>query len=100
MPAHYILNANGEPERCDDMRKWHEWMEQTWGPRYIAREKIGSSEVATRLTGSDLSSGEGPPILFRTTIRRGKHDKYSEYYSTREDALAGHAIMLQIVHSG
>lgn len=57
----------------------------------------GSVTVSTVWLGLDHQYGDGPPLIFETMIFGGEHDGYQERYSTKEQALAGHAKAVKMV---
>lgn len=87
----FVLNAQGEPERCDDIIEWGRFFED-FDNRRIARDEIGEILVSTVFLGMDHRFlGEGPPILYETMIFGGGHDEYQERCCTRAQALEMHA---------
>ena len=88
MIGRYILNANGDPEPCDDLMEWGTWIGRA--DRHLARDIIDGVTVSTVFLGLDHAFGDATPILWETMIFGGPHDEYQERYSTRADALAGH----------
>jgi len=88
---HFVPDANGEPVPCDLMT-WAEWMEMR--KCQIAVEHLGDAIVSTIFIGLDHRFlGDGPPILWETMICGGTDEKdgWCKRYSSRADALAGHA---------
>lgn len=69
--------------------------------RTVARIEIGDVTVSTVLLVMDakFGQGEGPPLIFATQVFGGDHDGYedSKFYSTREEAEAGHARAVALV---
>ena len=62
--------------------------------RFVKRDTVcdGLYEVSTVYLGLDHGWGEGPPLIFETMIfGSGPLGDEQWRYSTREDALAGHA---------
>lgn len=90
MSGQYILDAEGKPVEELDILAWGKWMQE--GDRRVARDELPDSvSVSTVFLGLDHSFGSGPPILWETMIFDGPHDMYQDRYSSREEALAGHA---------
>jgi len=86
---HYVLDAAGEPQLCDDMAVWTAW----WGTtdRKIAEDTHNDITVSTVFLGLDHNYGsKGPPSLFETMIFGGEHDGDCQRTPTREDALKMH----------
>lgn len=75
--------------------EWAHWFETA--DRHVARDKIGRVSVSTVFLGLDHSFGGGTPILWETMIFGGEHDGYQERYSSRADALRGHASAVTLV---
>ena len=95
MTDKYILDEHGSPVPEPDLHKWEKWLEKS--DRHIARDEIGDVTVSTVFLGIDHSWGDGDPILFETMIFGGKHDQYQVRYSTRIEAIHGHADAVQMV---
>lgn len=93
----YILNANGDPEVCDDFHAWGKWFETA--DRHVALDKVGDVTVSTVFLGLDHSFGAGAPLLFETMIFGGQHDDYCDRYATRAEAVEGHMRALALVYS-
>lgn len=96
MNGRYILNESGAPEPCEDLMMWGRWMEA--GNRIVQQDSVGGARVSTVFLGLDHSynRGRGEPVLWETMIFGGPHDGYQERYTSRDDALAGHAAALQL----
>jgi hypothetical protein len=95
----YILNAAGEPERCEDVEKWGHWLET--GERLLDHTGNADIRVSTVFLGIDHRHfGDGPPILFETMVFGGAHDQSQERYCTRAEALEGHKRWVATVFPG
>ena len=92
----YILNASGEPEPCPSLRTWAEWFEQE-AHRRVADDIAGRVRISTVFLGLDHAIGNGPPLLYETMIFGGPHDEYQERYTSKADALTGHAKAVALV---
>jgi hypothetical protein len=98
MLRQYVLDESGEPVRCDDLMTWGRYMQ---GDRHIGDDHIGDIHVSTVFLGLDHSfERSGPPVLWETMIFGGEHDEYQERYTSREEALKGHAKALALVRGG
>lgn len=95
MTDKYILNAEGEPEPCDDLLRWARWIETA--DRHVGKDQIGDVKVSTVFLGLDHSFGNGPPLLLETMIFGGEHDGFCERYATRQEAIIGHARAVALV---
>lgn len=93
----YILNDDGEPVPCYDMRKWGEWFETAREKRRVAwtdLEEMGV--ISTVFLGLDHHFGpiNDPltyaPILWETMVFGGPCAHDMQRYSSREAALRGH----------
>ena len=90
----YILDENGKPKTVD-LLTWAKWFETA--DTVIKQTKIGDVKVSTVFLGLDHNFGEGEPLIFETMIFGGEHDQEQDRYSTREEALAGHAKMEKLI---
>lgn len=91
----YVLDANGEAVPEPDSAKWGEWFKSA--NRQLARDEVaGGVMVSTVFLGMDHSLCDPEPTLWETMIFGGPNDEYQERYTTRIDALAGHAKALAI----
>jgi len=99
MSNKYMLDANGEGVRVDDLMEWARWFEKIGKGRRLARTRVGkNAEVSTVFLGIDHRFGEpGPPLIWETMVFGGVLDQETERYSVRADALAGHAMMIERV---
>lgn len=88
----YILDANGNPKPEPDVRAWGEWVQKA--DRRIALDKFDGVKVSTVFLGLDHNFGSGEPLVFETMVFGGPFDEECERYSTREQAIAGHAAMV------
>lgn len=92
---HYILDANGQPERVYSLQEWAQWYEAscTNGQRMVARTEIGGQSVSTIFLAFDHSrSGtSAAPVLWETMIFGSwplRH--YQRRYTSRRGAIIGH----------
>ena len=91
----YILDSNGNPVVENDVLAWGRWYESA--NRKLAKDVIGEVTVSTVFLSLDHGHGDGPPVLWETMIFGGEHDGYQERYTSREDAVAGHARAVAMV---
>lgn len=95
--GYYILDENGEPVECDDRAQWgREYRKE----RHLGDDMVGEIRVSTVFLGLDHGWDGGPPVLWETMVFGGQSDMYQERYTSRADALAGHARILEAVKSG
>lgn len=99
----YILDANGEPVQCLDLETWGRWMED--GHRILRQDWVDRAKhivVSTVFLGLDhrFSDRHGPrPILWETMVFGTPLDGEMNRYTSKADALAGHAEMLARVQA-
>jgi hypothetical protein len=89
----YILNADGDPVPVD-LLTWAAWFEDVAqiAHRRIARTTLPDGRlVSTVFLGLDHRYGDGPPLLFETMVFRDGEEEACDRYTTRAEALAGHA---------
>lgn len=81
----------------EGMAAWNAWC-TCGGNRIVARTMIGSVLVSTVFLGVDHSFGSGPPLLYETMVFGSEEfANEQERYTTRAEALAGHAEMVRRV---
>jgi hypothetical protein len=95
MGERYILNDDGEPMLESDLLTWGRWMEG--GGRRVAHDTIGDVQVSTVFLGHDHAFGGAVPVLWETMIFGGAHDGFQDRYTSKDDALAGHAKAVELV---
>jgi hypothetical protein len=97
----YILDEEGKPVPEPDSLVWAEWFEHA--NRLVERTAITSKvTVSTIFLGLDHSffRDDKPPVLWETMIFGGKHDLETWRYTSREDAVLGHACAVQLAREG
>ena len=104
----YILDANGEPQPCDDILVWGEWFERAGrsGERVIAHDRNEARApgepdilVSTVFLAINHNFFGEPPILWETMVFGGLLDQEQCRYSSRAAALAGHRKMCLAVQA-
>lgn len=96
MIGNYILDDDGQPRRIDDALEWARKFDDEM--KIIKHDHVGEILVSTVFLGLDHNfGGKGPPVLFETMVFGGPLDEEQERYCTREEALAGHAAMVERV---
>lgn len=97
MTDKYILDDGGNPVEEPDLHKWGKWMQDNL--RRVAFDDLpGGKVISTVFLGLDHQFGEGPPMLFETMVFAGADnyvDEHYERYSTKDEALAGHARIIK-----
>lgn len=91
----YVLDAKGEPLRCDDIYEWGKSYESRH--RIVKQEKVGDALVSTVFLGLDHNyHPDGPPILWETMVfRDGSGDEMDRCSGGIEQAEAMHQRMVQ-----
>ena len=94
----YILDEDrATPIPCPDPVKWGLWMKAT--DRHVADTEIAPNvHVSTVFLGMDHSFAEVSacdPILWETMVFGGPLDQEMDRYTSRADALEGHARMVE-----
>lgn len=88
----YILDADGEPQPCEDLLTWARWYETA--DRIVAAAWFGEVRVSTVFLGLDHRFGfNGPPILWESMVFGGPLDGEQRRYTSRADADAGHTAL-------
>jgi hypothetical protein len=104
----YILDENGEPVPAPGLRQWGQWLQDHQEERILAKDKIGNAEVSTVFLGldhgvsflrKDFDSATYKPTLWETMVFGGPYDQHLARYTSREDALAGHGKIVQMLTS-
>lgn len=95
----YVLNDKGKPVPEPDLIKWAEWMEGAGNRRLVNDKLPGGITVSTVFLGLNHNFGNGSPILWETMIFGGPHDQYQDRYSSREEAIDGHANAVNMNHN-
>lgn len=94
----YILDEHGEPKAEPDVVTWAKWFESA--KRKLAHDEVGSARISTVFLGIDRNmGGAGPPVLYETMVFGGDLDQEEERYCTRDEALKGHADMVERVQA-
>lgn len=84
---------DGAIVEVEDGLEWARWFETA--DRTVTRTAIEGGEVSTVFLGLDHSFGSGPLRLFETLVFGGWLDGQMERYATKEEALVGHAAMVE-----
>ena len=95
MTDKYILDENGKPAPEPDIVKWGTWYKEN--ERHAAEDQIGEVRVSTVFLGLDHSHDGVVPVLWETMIFGGEHNLYQDRYSTKEEAIKGHARAIRLV---
>lgn len=96
----YILDVEGKPLPMPDLLIWAEWFEHGENRRVERTQVTEEVAVSTVFLGLDHSFSEtAPPVLWETMIFGGKRNYEMWRYTSREDALVGHALAVNLVRS-
>lgn len=87
----FVLDGDDEPVPCTDIHEWGRFMMEA--PRHVADTRNSGLRVSTIFLGLDHGFG-GRRLLWETCVFGGELDGEQERYGTREEAEAGHAVML------
>ena len=95
--GNYVLDENGNPILCESLEDWCKFYQDS-DRRIVERTKVGDATVSTVFLAIDHNfGGEGPPVLWETTIFGGAHDQEEQWrYSSLEEAKAGHAMAVEL----
>jgi len=95
----YILDIDGNPLHEPDLMLWATWME--FADRRVAFDNLAEGvDVSTVFLGLDHNWGHHDlPILFETMVFGGEMDGECERYSVRQEALDGHAVIVQLARA-
>lgn len=99
MSDKYILNEAGDPVPENDLMAWGRWFQGGIDRRRIARDEIAGVTISTVFLGLDHSYGDERPLLFETLVMGGALDQDMWRYSTRAEALEGHAKAVERVRA-
>ena len=91
----YMLDTNGNPVEAPDALTWGKWMQTA--NRHVAVDEIGPSKVSTVFLGLDHSCVAGDPVLWETMVFGGPLDGEQDRYTSRDDAVKGHATFVERV---
>lgn len=93
----YLLDGDGNPVATDDTRAADALL-RDGAKRRVARDEIGGVTVSTVfLSLNHQYDAGGPPLVFETLVIGGPMDQEMDRYSTRAEAIAGHANMVRRV---
>jgi hypothetical protein len=92
-PFWYVLDDDGRPIPCHDRDVVEAFIISD--RRRVALDTFadGAVEVSTVFLVHDHAFGGGPPVLWETLVFGGPLDGACDRYTSREAAVAGHAVM-------
>lgn len=108
--VYYVLDLNGDPIPAVSHLVWGQWFSANDGDaRRVAESRTKLFWISTVFLGLDHQWGDGPPLIFESMafLQPKAHDiarvadkpvigsgELCDRYSTRLQAIAGHAAML------
>lgn len=84
------IEIDGVPQPCDN-DNIEEWTRALESNRLVKQETIGNIFVSTVFLGVNHQFGDGPPLVYETMTFGNDALSICERYSTRPEAIAGHA---------
>jgi len=95
---HWILDDDGEPQAVEDVLTWALWFETH--DRRVLRDAVRRGvAISTVFLALDHAWMGGPPVLWESMIFGGVFDGWQERYTSRLDALRGHARLIAMVET-
>lgn len=100
----FILDdKTGEPVRCN-VHQWSRWFATHEDERIVAQDEIGEARVSTVFLGVDQcrpwSDDDDAPMLWETMIFGGRIDQATWRYTSKADAEATHARIVELLRQG
>ena len=87
----YRLGKDGAPVAVEDPVEWARWLEGIGEGRVVGQDEHDGVKVSTVFLGMDHRfMGEGPPVLWETTVFGGDQDQAQERYTSAMEARLGH----------
>lgn len=93
---YYILHDDHTITSTDDVLEWARWFEVRDNRRVALTKARFGATVSTVFLGIDHNWGDGPPLIFETMVFGGPMDENQVRYSTYEEALRGHDLMVKV----
>lgn len=98
---YFILDGRGQPVRVGTVEEWARWSEANREARIIGKDTVSGADVSTVFLGMDHQwFDDGPPLIFETMIFGGRWDNYQWRWSTRAEAEASHAQVVEALQTG
>jgi len=103
----YVLGENDEPKLCESIEEWGAFMGDPNNKRLVKVTLLANGgRVSTVFLGADHSFGNARPLLYETMVFVSDHshgvgeglDGAMQRYTTRDEALAGHDKMVEMVY--
>jgi hypothetical protein len=93
---YYILHADHTVTSTTDVIEWARQFEGSHYRRVALTNAKYRAEVSTVFLGIDHSLSNGPPLLFETMVFGGPMHNNQVRYSTYDEALRGHDLMVMV----
>jgi hypothetical protein len=99
LEMYFVLDEQGEPLPVSDFEEWVQWCDRA--DRGVARTVVAADVVVlTTFNGVDEVVDGQTPLLFETRVFGGVLDGEAVQHSTRADALAAHAKLVEWCRMG
>lgn len=110
---YYLLNEDKSAREVTNVLEWAKEFEES--NRAVKQEQVGDWFVSTMFLGLDMGFREKIPLIFETMIfdenkpitytiggkdYEGHKDIYQERYSTYDEALKSHELLVQSIRDG
>jgi hypothetical protein len=96
----WAIDAEHNIRRVDSMEEWCRYYSANGDKnRIVAQTEEGEILISTIFTGLNRNwlRPDEPPVLFETMVFGGEFSEVTVRYSTYEEALQGHSIMVSAV---
>ena len=98
MNDYFILNGERTVTPTGNVTEWVAFLEAGIDNRRVDRTEVTEDvEVSTVFLGLNHQFGDGPPLLFETLVFGGKMDGEMCRYSTWDQAVSGHLLVVERV---
>jgi len=91
----YILDNVGIPKIEKNVRTWGKWMSDNKDTNLVSKNEIDGTIITTAFTG--ISMTDDNPSCWESLIKGGKYDNMQAKHPTKEDALAYHMNIVDLV---
>lgn len=96
----YTETIDGDIVCHDDPDVWRQAFDGRWCTRTSVVVDGEELVISTVFLGLDHRwDGDGPPILYETSVFGGHFDQYTKRYCTRKEAIEGHKATIDMVEA-